>query len=164
MNDHFLNTRIPPLLLVAITALSMWLLQAGLPPLWLPESFNAAMRGLKFTLAFSGALVALLGVIEFRRAQTTVDPRQPDMSNALVSSGVYQFSRNPMYVGFAMWLIAWGCQLAQLWSLLLVPVFIVYMNRFQIEPEERILKGLFGESYAAYLKSTPRWLALPFVR
>ena len=160
MNDHFLNTRVPPLALVSIAALIMWFTKLALPPLWFPQHFDAVADVVKFAAIALGLLTALLGVIQFRRAQTTVDPRSPEKSASLVTGGIYRFSRNPMYVGFVLWLLALSLQLEQLWSLALIPIFAGYMNRFQIKPEEQMLAAHFGNDYLDYCERVPRWLGL----
>jgi protein-S-isoprenylcysteine O-methyltransferase Ste14 len=76
----------------------------------------------------------------------------------LVSTGVYSFTRNPMYLGMALVLLAWAAYLSSAWSLLGPLLFALYITRFQIVPEERVLDRLFGTSFAAYKKCVRRWL------
>jgi protein-S-isoprenylcysteine O-methyltransferase Ste14 len=106
----------------------------------------------------TGALFAIAGVAAFRQAQTTVDPRKPEASSALVRSGVYRYSRNPMYVGFALWLLAWAVFLDSGWALLGIMGFVFYMNRFQIAPEERALREQFGDTFREYEQQVARWV------
>jgi protein-S-isoprenylcysteine O-methyltransferase Ste14 len=105
-----------------------------------------------------GVATAIQGVIEFRRARTTVDPRDPRKSTAIVTSGIYRFTRNPMYLGFLLVLVSWSVYLSNLCAAVGPVLFILYMNRFQIEPEERILSARFGEVYDAYKAAARRWL------
>jgi len=109
-------------------------------------------------LVLAGAWVALAGVVAFRRHKTTVNPFRPDQSSSLVASGIYRFSRNPMYLGFLLALLGWAAYLANWASALLLPAFVAYMNRFQIKPEERALAERFGPEFLAYCKSVRRWL------
>lgn len=155
----FLELKIPPLLLMLLFALTMWLLA----PLTAPLSTKLALPALYTTvlalcLAVTGIAVALAGVLAFRRAKTTVDPRLPQQSSSLVLVGIYRYSRNPMYLGFLLLLAAFACYLQSLLALALLPLFVLYMNRFQIEPEERILGQKFGVDYQMYLHSVRRWL------
>ncbi|MFT4938827.1 MAG: protein-S-isoprenylcysteine O-methyltransferase Ste14 [Paraglaciecola sp.] len=106
----------------------------------------------------SGVLVALAGLWQFRRAQTTVDPTHPEKASQLVSAGIYQYTRNPMYVGMALVLCAGVLKSGLLLSLLLVPLFIWYMTLFQIRPEEQALEGIFAEEYVHYKQKVRRWL------
>ncbi len=105
-----------------------------------------------------GACIAILGVMEFRAAGTTVDPRVPDQSESLEIRGVYRCSRNPMYLGLLLVLCAWGLFLGSIPSLLFLPAFVIYMNRFQIIPEERFVREKFGESFSKYTSEVRRWV------
>lgn len=150
-----LELKLPPLVLVVITALLMWGLHRALP-LWMWTSpLRPWFAGGLFA---AGAGFALAGVIAFRRARTTVDPRVPDAASRIVSSGIYRYSRNPMYVGFLLALAAWALWLASPVAALCLPAFVAYMNRFQIAPEERMLGQKFGAHYLAYRQAVRRWL------
>ena len=150
-----LELKIPPVLLVALFALAMWLLAPWLPALALPVGWRLLLAGV---FAAAGVAIALAGVLAFRRANTTVDPRVPQQSSSLVVRGIYRYSRNPMYVGFLLLLTALGCYLMSTAALALLPLFAWYMNRFQIAPEERFLRQKFGAEYQAYLTQVRRWL------
>ncbi|GAB2912416.1 methyltransferase family protein [Rheinheimera gaetbuli] len=150
-----LELKIPPLLLVVLFALAMWLFAQRVPPLALPFSWRLLFAGI---FAISGVTVALAGVLAFRRAKTTVDPRVPQQSSNLVIRGIYRYSRNPMYVGFLLLLMAWAFYLMSAAALALLPLFVWYMNRFQIAPEERFLLQKFAAEYQAYCESVRRWL------
>jgi protein-S-isoprenylcysteine O-methyltransferase Ste14 len=97
-------------------------------------------------------------VVAFRRAGTTVNPMKPESSSSLVVSGIYAFTRNPMYLGFLFALLAWAIYLSHPAAFLVLPLFVWYMNRFQIEPEERALASLFGEAFTTYAARVRRWL------
>jgi protein-S-isoprenylcysteine O-methyltransferase Ste14 len=149
-----LELRVPPLVVVGGTAFLMWGVALVLPFIFVvPVKWLIA---LVFVLA--GFFVALGGVIEFRRAQTTVNPMAPQDSSALVTSGIYRFTRNPMYLGFLLALLGWGIWLSNLPALLLLAGFVVYMNRFQIKPEERSLAQHFGAPFLQYKQQVRRWI------
>ena len=148
-----MNVKIPPLAIVFIGALLMWLPGALLPAPQLP-----AMPLIAAILALAGIATCAAGVLSFRLAGTTVNPLEPERATALVVRGIYRFTRNPMYLGFALLLAAWGVFLANAIALLVVPAFIMYMNRWQIAPEERALEALFGDDYRAYRASVRRWI------
>lgn len=109
-------------------------------------------------IALAGAAVSLSGAMAFRRMKTTVNPFRPERASSLVTSGVYRMTRNPMYVGLLLVLVGWAVLLANLWSALGPVVFVAYITRFQIKPEERALSSLFGEEYASYKSRVRRWL------
>ena len=126
-----LELKVPPLLLVGAVAAAMALLARWLPAL----DFTLTARPFAVaTLAAAGAALAVLG------------------------GGVYRASRNPMYLGMALLLAAWGLQLANLAALLGLPLFVLYMNRFQIGPEERGLRQKFGSDFDQYRAAVRRWL------
>ncbi|GIU38097.1 isoprenylcysteine carboxylmethyltransferase family protein [Shewanella schlegeliana] len=108
-------------------------------------------------LAF-GVFCAIAGVISFNRAKTTVHPLKPETASALVTSGIYRFSRNPMYLGMALALCAWACYLGSIWSVVGIAGFLLYMYRFQIRPEERALEAIFGQEFIGYKKRVRPWI------
>jgi len=73
-------------------------------------------------------------------------------------AGIYRFTRNPMYVGLALVLLGWAALLSSPWALLGPLVFVLYINRFQIAPEERVLSAKFGAAYTEYIARVRRWL------
>lgn len=151
-----LELRIPPLALVLIFALLMASTAYALPA---SSSLAVVWRiGAGAALAGAGALVALAGVLAFRKHETTVNPLTPERSSSLVASGIYRYSRNPMYLGFLMALLGLAVLLASWVSALWLPVFVVYMNRFQILPEERALERGFGREFMAYARTVRRWI------
>ena len=109
-------------------------------------------------LAFVGFSIDIAGVLSFLRAKTTIHPMKPGATSALVTSGVYALSRNPMYVGLLIVLVAWAMYLASVWTLAGPAAFVLYINRFQIMPEERTLAAAFGDSYSSYKRAVRRWL------
>lgn len=152
---HPLELKVPPVALALIVAALMWALaryvpQAAFVPPW--------REGVALLCTLAGFAIALAGVLEFRRARTTVHPQRPDTASALVRSGIFRHSRNPMYVGILLVLAGWGYHLGNVGALLLLPVFVVYMNRFQIRVEERALLVIFGAEYTDYMRSVRRWL------
>lgn len=152
---HVLELRIPPVVLVLATGLLMWLVSRALPRFGfeIPAgSFIAA------GLALLGAAICIGGVLSFRRARTTVNPMRPSSASSLVVSGVYRFTRNPMYLGFSLALVGWGVFLSNALSFLWIPGFVIYMNRFQIRPEERALASLFERDFEAYARRVRRWI------
>jgi len=150
-----LQLKIPPVAQALLAALLMWLLHRLF-------SFSALGTGGLFWLAMipgaAGAFAGLAGVIEFRREQTTVDPRVPENAAALVTGGIYRYTRNPMYVGLFLMLAGWGLYLGAAMSFLVLPLFLLTMDRLQIQAEERHMLALFGEEYARYCERVHRWI------
>jgi protein-S-isoprenylcysteine O-methyltransferase Ste14 len=139
----------------AAVAVAMWGTSRLAPLLQVPSALRLAAAA---AIGLVGIGFSAAGVLAFRRARTTVNPTTPEKATALVSSGAYRITRNPMYVGLAWVLVAWAVFLSSGWALLGVVAFVLYIGRFQIAPEERALAQLFGSEYAAYRARVRRWL------
>ena len=150
-----LEHRIPPPLVAVLTAAVMWGLSRLLPGDNVPFLVCAVPAGM---LALAGLAVMLAGVWSFRRARTTVNPLRPASASALVTGGIYRWTRNPMYLGMATLLLAWAAWLASPAALPGVLLFVAYIQRFQIQPEEEALERLFGDGYRDYCARVRRWL------
>jgi protein-S-isoprenylcysteine O-methyltransferase Ste14 len=149
-----LELKVPPPVVALLVALAMWGL-ARLAPLAGEPSSRAVVA---LALAALGVAFSVSGAIAFRRAKTTKNPMKPQAASSLVVSGVYKLTRNPMYLGLSLVLLGWAVFLWSAWALLGPVVFITYISRFQIAPEERILTTLFGSEYSAYKARVRRWL------
>jgi protein-S-isoprenylcysteine O-methyltransferase Ste14 len=108
-------------------------------------------------MAIAAIALGIAAAIEFRRVKTTINPMTPEKSSALATSGVYAWSRNPIYVADAILLLAWAIYLGNPVALLGIPLFVLYINRFQIRPEEEALRKAFPE-YEDYCRRVRRWL------
>lgn len=151
----WLALKVPPPLVMLGVALLMWLAALAFPGLaW----DMAARTACAVVLAAFGTGIAVAGVVSFVKARTTVNPLKPGTASSLVTTGLYRLTRNPMYLGDLVVLIGWAVFLCNAVSFLLVPIFVLYINRFQIGPEEKALSGLFGAGYAAYQSTVRRWL------
>ncbi|PKI16494.1 methyltransferase family protein [Colwellia sp. 12G3] len=151
----FLENKIPPPLVAILIAAGMWWLSIITPVILLTSTLKIT---LVITFMIAGIFFALSGVISFRLANTTVNPLKPDKASALVTSGIYQFTRNPMYVGFVAFLFAWASYLGSAWGVVLIMMYVAYIQRFQIAPEERALTVLFKDEFSNYKKQVRTWL------
>jgi len=138
-----------------VLALLMWLTPpvAGLVQMPYPARVLCAI-----VLVCIGQSISIAGVFAFRRAKTTVNPSNASLASSLVIQGVYRYTRNPMYLGFSLTLLGWAMFLANPLAFLWVVVFVLYITRFQIIPEERVLASLFGAEYEAYKGKVRRWV------
>ncbi|PKH08037.1 isoprenylcysteine carboxylmethyltransferase family protein [Moritella sp. Urea-trap-13] len=155
LKHTLLKNRVPPPLVAGLFSFAMWSISFIVPAV---EMDTAVRLMLSILIIAAGIFFCLTGVISFRRAKTTVNPFKPETTTALVSSGVYAISRNPMYVGFALLLLAWTVYLSSPWVSIGIVGFVLYMNHFQIEPEERALKDIFGPEFIRYQEKVRRWL------
>ncbi len=108
-------------------------------------------------LVLSGVF-GLMGLFQFYSNGTSIDPHKPQKTTALVTGGIYQYSRNPMYLALFFLLIAYASLLQNVLNLFLFPVFIWYINRYQIIPEEEVMEEKFAEEYREYKSKVHRWL------
>ncbi len=115
---------------------------------------TAIMAGVA-TLCLGGA-IALAAEIGFKRAGTAVLPTRP--TTVIVSTGIYRFTRNPMYLGMSLALAGLGLALDQLWFLIALPVAMAAVTRLAIEREETYLAAKFGTEYLAYKAKVRRWV------
>lgn len=150
-----IELKIPPAVVVFIFAVAMWFASMQLLSLAFAWSWSTLTAVI---VAGAGLIFGLAGVVAFRKAKTTANPAEPNATSTLVIWGVYRLSRNPMYVGLLLMLLGWAIFLAHLMTFAFLPLFIAYMNRFQISPQERALSSKFGERFTSYQQSTCRWL------
>ena len=150
-----MKLRIPPPLVAFTFALAMWVTSvatsgAPLEAEWLiPLSLLVLVAGLS---------VNILAVITFRRGKTTINPLKPDTASQLMRTGIYRLSRNPMYLGMLLMLCAWTIWLGNLINLVALPLFVWYMTKFQIIPEELALAELFPEEFSTFKAEVRRWI------
>lgn len=150
-----IENRIPPPLVALLCGALMWAITLYTPPL----TISAGVRGTTTALLLLlGMAFSTAGVVSFRRAKTTVNPLQPDTASNLVTSGIYRVTRNPMYVGMALALCAWAVYLCSAWAVAGVVVFILFIHRFQIRPEETALETIFGQVFTDYKNRVRPWL------
>jgi len=150
-----LELKVPPPIVASVLALLMWLTPALVGLVQMPDLARLLSA---IVLACIGLSISIAGMLAFRRARTTVSPINARSASSLVSQGLYRYTRNPMYVGLLLTLLAWAVFLANPVAVLWVVVFVLYITRFQIIPEERVLASLFGAEYEAYKGRVRRWV------
>lgn len=152
-----MKLKIPPPIIAVLFVLVMW----GITKI---TSFASLSVFTYIPWVVPWILIALALTIDvfalssFRSAKTTINPMKPKNASQLVIAGIYQYTRNPMYLGLLIILTAFTLWFGNLFNFALLLVFICYMNQFQIVPEETALLELFGEDYAQYKSSVRRWL------
>jgi protein-S-isoprenylcysteine O-methyltransferase Ste14 len=150
-----LDHKIPPPVVGAVIAAVMWGASALGPQLPIATGSRHVMVAL---LVVAGVAFDLLGIVAFLASHTTVNPLKPERASVLVTGGVYRITRNPMYVGMGLLLLAWSVHLSALLPFVGLLIFVLYISHFQIEPEERALKEIFGDQYVTYAERVRRWL------
>ena len=122
----------------------------------LPFVAPALLRYMGLFLAFVGFLLGISALVEFRRVHTTLDPH--GSVKQVVTSGIYRFSRNPIYLGFLLIVIGLPLNSGLYWGIVVAPFYILLMNRLVIEHEEAYLTRKFGTAYTNYISQVRRWL------
>ena len=150
-----MNLLLPPPVVLALIAAAMWGIDRGL------DTGRIAFTGqapLAVALLAAGGGLMVAAAASMFAARTTINPMKPARASRLVTGGVFRWSRNPIYLGDLLILAALAVWLGQIANLALLPMFVAYIDRFQIRPEERVLAARFGAEYAAYRARVRRWL------
>ena len=109
-------------------------------------------------MIISGLIIILSAIILFKKYQTTITPLNPSKATKLITDGIYKFSRNPMYLGLLLVLLGISIILNLTGGFFLIPLFILYLNLFQIIPEENAMVDLFKDEFLEYKKKVRRWI------
>jgi|TARA_B100000085_G_scaffold228973_1_gene215041 protein-S-isoprenylcysteine O-methyltransferase Ste14 len=109
-------------------------------------------------MIISGFIIILSAIILFKKYKTTITPLNPSNSTKLITVGIYKFSRNPMYLGLLLVLLGISFIINIIGGFLLIPLFILYLNLFQIIPEENAMVDLFKDEFLEYKKNVRRWI------
>ncbi len=150
-----LEHKIPPPIVMLFCAALMWLTSKFGSLFFIPSFIKIAL----ILMLLICALVFLFGgLLYFRNAETTINPLKPQEASSLVTNGVYQITRNPMYLGLTLILLSWAFILSSILAFCFVPVFIIYIHYLQILPEENALKTLFGDEFLQYKSTVRRWI------
>lgn len=150
-----LELKVPPPVVALLVAGAMWGITMISAPIEVP---NVVLHVVAAMISIAGGCISLAGIIWFRRVKTTVNPLKPKNTSSLVTGGIYRLTRNPMYLGLLFVLLAWAVFLSSAWALVGPGAFVLYIDRFQIAPEERVLATMFGATYSEYKARVRRWL------
>ena len=150
-----LKAKIPPPVVAIAMGFLMWLVARFTPSFAVNVPARRIIAGILF---MTGLTTALSAMAWFRRAKTTLNPMAPETASTLVTTGIYRVTRNPMYLGLLIALLAWSVLLANPLVLIFLPLFVLYMNHFQIAAEEAALIARFGEEFLAYKSRVRRWV------
>ena len=105
-----------------------------------------------------GLVIILSAIILFKKYQTTITPLNPSNATKLITDGIYKFSRNPMYLGLLLVLLGISIIINLTGGFFLIPLFILYLNLFQIIPEENAMVDLFKDEFLEYKENVRRWI------
>jgi len=150
-----LELKIPPPLIALCFGYMIWIVSLLTDKIIIPVDIKNLVT---LFVLFVSLLIIFSAAVGFAKAKTTINPFKPELSSTLVTTGIYTLTRNPMYLSLMLLLCAWCIFLSNVYAVSLCIGFVVYMNRFQIIPEERVLSILFGKQYTAYKERVRRWL------
>jgi protein-S-isoprenylcysteine O-methyltransferase Ste14 len=150
-----LELKIPPLVAAFLAGATMWVAAYLLPAVHRTGQLRFVVA---VVCAAFGVIIAFLGFWAFRQAKTTVNPVTPEAASSVVTGGVYSYTRNPMYVGLMFVLLGWAVWLSVPWVFIGPFAFALFLTRFQIIPEERVMSSKFGRDYDEYRERVRRWL------
>lgn len=146
-----LENKIPPPVLTLAAAGAMWFFAAEAPvPGW--------QKAVAMAVFLAAGAAGFPAIRAFRQADTTIDPVRIDRASALVTTGIYRLTRNPMYVSLTLLLVALALWLGGVWVWAGPLGLAAWLDRYQIRPEERAMSAQFGAEYARYQGQVRRWL------
>jgi protein-S-isoprenylcysteine O-methyltransferase Ste14 len=148
-----MKNKIPPPIVTFFFGLCIYLSQEHFP-----ESNLEFLTMLSYFLYFVGLTVLILAVRLFKKQNTTVNPIKIENASSLVTSGIFEYSRNPMYLGMALILLGLTLMFNVIGGTLFTLLFTIYITKFQIKPEEEVMEKLFGEDFLEYKQNVRMWL------
>lgn len=150
-----MKNRIPPPIILLLSGIAMWFIANSAYALPIA---NPLALPLAILLAATGIAISFSAVRQFKVAETTINPLEPDAATSLVHHGVFSKSRNPMYLGLFLILLAWAAWLQSLGNVIVLIAFFLWLTELQIKPEEAALRKVFGQGYVDYCQRVRRWI------
>ena len=148
-----MNNRIPPPIVTFICGISIYYSKS-----FFNQFLNFSNNGISLFLLICGLIVFISAVRSFRKQKTTVNPLKPKQASSLVTSGIFRFSRNPMYLGMLIILLSISFKFNLLGGIIISLSFFIFITKFQIYPEEEAMNELFGDKFTQYSNTTRRWI------
>lgn len=148
-----MNNRIPPPIVTFICGISIYFSKS-----FFNQFLNFSNNAISLFLLICGLIVFISAVRSFREQKTTVNPLKPKQASSLVTSGIFRFSRNPMYLGMLIILLSISFKFNLLGGIIISLLFFIFITKFQIFPEEEAMNELFGDKFTQYSNTTRRWI------
>ena len=148
-----MNNRIPPPIVTLICGTSIYYSKS-----FFNQFLNFSNNGISLFLLILGLIIFISAVKSFREQKTTVNPLKPKQASSLVTSGIFRFSRNPMYLGMLIILLSISFKFNLLGGIIISLLFFIFITKFQIYPEEEAMNELFGDKFTQYSNTTRRWI------
>ena len=148
-----MNNKIPPPIVTLFFGLCIYLSRP-----YFPEFSNSVLNSLSIISFVVGIFVFAAAVSSFKKQKTTVNPISIENASSLVVSGIFKYSRNPMYLGMSFVLLGLAFKFNVIGGLLFTGIFMLFITIFQIKPEEVAMEKLFDQEWEDYTKNVRRWL------
>ena len=148
-----MNNKIPPPIVTIICGIAIYFSKS-----YFNQFFNYNNNTISLFLLILGLVVFISAVKSFRVHKTTVNPLEPRKATSLVTSGIFKFSRNPMYLGMLIILLSISFKFNLIGGMITSLFFYIFITKFQIIPEEVAMNELFGNEFIDYEKKTRRWI------
>lgn len=143
---------LPPILLV-ITWATMIFANSVVP---IGYAFPAPWSYVGIPIAVLGILISFAGARMFKAEETNI--MTFDKPDKLVTTGLFAWSRNPMYLGFAFCALGGALTMGTVSPLIISGVFCIALDRWYVRFEEAMMHATFGANYAAYCEQVRRWV------
>ena len=148
-----MNNKIPPPIVTFICGITIYLSKS-----FFNQFFIYSNNRVSLFLLILGLVVFISAIKSFRRHKTTVNPLEPRQASSLVTSGIFKFSRNPMYLGMLIILLSISFKFNLIGGMFTSLFFYIFITKFQILPEEAAMNDLFDDEFIDYSKKTRRWI------
>tara|TARA_E500000178_G_scaffold68951_1_gene66489 strand:- start:85 stop:534 length:450 start_codon:yes stop_codon:yes gene_type:complete len=148
-----MKNKIPPPIVTLFFGLCIYFSQE-----YFPESNLEFLTIFSYIFFFSGFSILILAVSLFKKQNTTINPIKIENASSLITSGVFEYSRNPMYLGMVMILLGIALMFNFIGGILFTLLFAIYITKYQIRPEEEVMERLFGEDFLKYKNSVRVWV------
>ena len=148
-----MNNKIPPPIVTFICGIAIYFSKN-----FFNQFFSYNNSTISLFLLILGLLVFISAVKSFRTHKTTINPLEPRKASSLVTTGIFKFSRNPMYLGMLIILLSISFRFNLIGGIIISLFFYFFITKFQIIPEEVAMNELFGNEFVDYEKKTKRWI------
>jgi len=148
-----MNNKIPPPIVTLISGLGIYFSRN-----LFPNHHGLIIDIFSVLLLISGIIIIRTAFVSFKNHQTTINPLNLTKTSSLVTTGIFKYTRNPMYLGMVFILLSIALKFNVYGGLIIMLLFFSFITKFQIIPEEKAMENLFGQEFKNYKKTTRRWL------
>ena len=148
-----MNNKIPPPIVTLTSGLAIYFSRN-----LLPNYHGIILDVFSVLLLICGIIIIRTAVLSFNKHQTTINPLNLTKTSTLVNTGIFKYTRNPMYLGMVFILLSIALKFNIYGGLIVILLFFFFITKFQIIPEEKAMEKPFGKKFKNYKKTTKRWL------